>query len=173
MSLQQRLYFCACLAGTMVEEGMTNEHAAAFNAVLNSKPAELFEMVREVPGWNEMPVLALLKAIIERNAEELNTLSALQQWAARKVAYDANCASWIRARAETDDIWRSKPMSARQRYLLADTAQILEIQFPEGMNRGDAADWLEANGANVQLKIGGEWPWRLTKYILPTATKFR
>ena len=116
----------------------------------------MIEMVRQLPGWDEMSILGLLKAITERHEEELNTLSALQNWASRKAAYDADCASWSRAEAKTGDDWRSKPMTAGQRYHLADTAQILDIEFPEGMTRGDAADWLEANGANVQLKIEAE-----------------
>ena len=142
----------------MVDEGMTNDHAPAFNAILSSRPSQIIKMVRQPPDWEEMPILGLLKAIIERHEEELNTLSALQNWASRKAAYEADCASWSRAEAETGDDWRPKPMTAGQRYHLADTAQILEIEFPEGMNRGDAADWLKANGANVQLKFDGECP---------------
>ena len=38
--------------------------------------------------------------------------------------------------------------------LIADTAALLEIETPEHMNRGSAADWLDANDANVVLRLG-------------------
>ena len=44
-------------------------------------------------------------------------------------------------------------MTRGQRFLIADTAALLEIEIPEDMNRGAAADWLDANNANVVLRL--------------------
>ena len=45
-------------------------------------------------------------------------------------------------------------MTAGQRFLASDTCMLLDIEMPEGMNRGAVADWLDANYANVTIKFG-------------------
>jgi hypothetical protein len=75
------------------------------------------------------------------------SVSVTRRWE----AYRRELESWRRVDAETrcNGAWRSKEMSETQRHLVRVTAVHLEILIPIEMNRGQAADWLERHGANL------------------------
>lgn len=155
MSIQTRLFNCASLAGPYVDAGLEYENADAHYGLIHGTIDSLLEFAKTIPGWKNLPLVSLITLIVQRHDSELSDRAAVLQWAARKAAYDADCASWKKIEQEKGINWRTKPMTDGQRHCLADTAHILKIEFPEGMNRGAAADWLDANGAHVILRLKG------------------
>lgn len=156
MSIQRRLYDCASIAGPYVDEGLSHEQADAHYGLIHSTIETLGEFAKTIPGWQKLPLVSLLTLIIHRYEDEFANRAAVMQWAKRKAAYDADRASWKAVEQQKGLDWRNLPMTAPQRLLIADTARILETEVPEGMDRGEASDWLHANGANVLHSMGGE-----------------
>lgn len=97
----------------------------------------------------------LLPGIIDAHRDELHargvTVSRQRRW----IAYQADLARW---QAQPDDVkqgsWRERPMTTEQRELVRVTATLLDRPVPEGLDRGAAADWLDANGANLNYTKG-------------------
>ena len=153
MTNNRRLYACACLAGPMVDAGLGPQDADALKALLNGTLDDLTNFAGRLPQANAMPLLNLLVNIIARNRDDLTRLAAVLQWEQRKAAYEHDCAAWKAAEPTCTPTWRNLPMTRGQRFLIADTAALLEIEIPEDMARGAAADWLDANNANVVLRF--------------------
>ncbi len=149
MSMNERLYACASLAGPLVDGNLGHADANAFHGLLTFEAAEFAERISLVPGWSKMSVLDLIIGLVKEDHSDLAARFAVARWAKRKAAYDDECASWKAAADEKSDDWRAQPMSSAQRFLIADTARLLEIEIPEAMNRGEAADWLDRNGAHL------------------------
>ena len=156
MSIQTRLYDCASIGGPYVDAGLGHDQADAHYGLVQGTLEELVELAKSIPSWQNLPFVSLVAMIIEREGDELADRAAVIQWTRRRAAYDADRMSWKAAEAEKGDGWRNLPMTAAQRHLIADTARILIIDVPEGMDRGAASDWLEANGAHVIHRLGGE-----------------
>lgn len=154
MSNQKRLYDCASIGGPYVDAGLRHNQADAHYALVHSRLDVLADFAKGIPDWQDLSLLSFVTMIIESEGEELANRAAIMQWMKRKAAYDDKLASWIAAKMEKGDDWRGLPMTAPQRHLVADTARILEIEVPEGMDRGGASDWLEANGAHVIHRFG-------------------
>lgn len=155
MSIQRRLYDCASIGGPWVDAGLGHHQANAHYGLIHGTLGDLVKFASVIPDWHELPLVSLFAMIIERNSDELATRAAVMQWQKRKAAYDADCASWQAAEPQHGDGWRTRPMTTSQRHLIADTAQILVIEVPEGMDRGAAADWLDAHGAHLINRLGG------------------
>ncbi|MEN7536589.1 hypothetical protein [Aurantiacibacter flavus] len=153
MTNNRRLYACACLAGPMVDAGLGPQDADALKALLSGTLDDLASYAGGFPQAKAMPLLSLLVNIIECNWDDLTGLAAALQWEQRKAAYERDCLAWKAAEPTCDPAWRNLPMTRGQRYLIADTAALLEIEIPEDMDRGAAADWLDANNANVVLRL--------------------
>jgi len=154
MTIKNRLYASACLAGPLVDAGLGPTDADAFHALLSGTLDDLVAYADDLPQGRAVSLLSLVVTILARHGDYLEKLSAALQWETRKVAYDEDCASWKTAEADCGVAWREMPMTRGQRFLIADTAALLEIEIPEGMDRGTAADWLDANDANVVLRLG-------------------
>ena len=153
MTNNQRLYACACLAGPMVDGGLGPQDADALKALLNGTLDDLANYAGGLPQTHSMSLLELIVSIISRHEADLTALAAALQWEQRKTAYERDCLAWKAAETTCDPAWRDKPMTRGQRFLIADTAALLEIEIPEDMDRGAAADWLDANNANVVLRL--------------------
>jgi hypothetical protein len=153
MTNNQRLYACACLAGPMVDGGLGPQDADALKALLNGTLDDLANYAGGLPQTHSMSLLELIVSIISRYDADLTALAAALQWEQRKTAYERDCLAWKAAEPTCDPAWRDKPMTRGQRFLIADTAALLEIEIPEDMDRGAAADWLDANNANVVLRL--------------------
>jgi hypothetical protein len=154
MTNNRRLYACACLAGPMVDAGLGPQDADALKALLSGTLDDFANYAGDLPQANAMPLLSLLVNIIACNRDDLTGLAAALRWEQRKAAYERDCAAWKAVEPTCDPAWRDLPMTRGQRFLIADTAALLEIETPEHMNRGSAADWLDANDANVVLRLG-------------------
>ena len=156
MSINERLYACASLAGPLVDGSLGHADAVAFHGLLSLEAADFAERISRIPGSATMPMRDLVIALVKEDHDDLAARFAVAQWSKRKADYDDDCASWKAAALETGDDWREKPMTSAQRFLIADTARLLEIEFPENMNRGEAADWLNSHGAHLIFKLNGE-----------------
>ncbi len=153
MTINHRLYACACLAGPLVDAGLGPQEADALKGLLSGTFDNLVSYARDLPQAHSVTLLDLLVDIIARHNADLTALAAALQWETRKAAYERDCADWKAAEPTCDRAWRDLPMTRGQRFLIADTAALLEIETPEDMNRGSAADWLDANNANVVLRL--------------------
>ena len=153
MTNNYRLYACACLAGPMVDAGLGPQDADALKALLSGTLDDLANYARDFPQSHSVTLLDLLVDIIARYNADLTALAAALQWETRKAIYERDCAAWAAAEPTCDPAWRNLPMTRGQRFLIADTAALLEIEIPEDMDRGAAADWLDANNANVVLRL--------------------
>ena len=156
MSIHRRLYDCASIGGPYVDAGLGHNQANAHYGLIHATLDELTEFAKQIPDWQALPLVSLVAMIVERNNDVLTARSAVIQWTKRKTEYEADHASWKAAKPGKGDGWRTLPMTASQRYLIADTALILEIEVPEGLDRGAASDWLEANGAHLINRLGGD-----------------
>ena len=152
---KQRLYFSASLAGPLVDLGFTNNEAAPFHAALELTLSEFTALASKAPGGQSESLINLIAYIVGTHASALNHRAAVLNWSKRKAEYDEDCAEWHAAEPDRDRGWRSKPMTMGQRFLIADTAMLLEIDIPEAMDRGQAADWIDANGGNNTLIMKG------------------
>ena len=100
-----------------------------------------------------MSLLELIVSIISRHEDDLTALAATLQWEQRKAAYERDCSAWKAAEPTCDPAWREKSVTRGQPFLIADTAALLEIEIPEDMDRGAAADWHDVDNANVLLRL--------------------
>ena len=155
MTKNQRLYACACLAGPMVDGGLGPQDADAFKVLLSGTLDDLIKYAGCLTQTHSMSLLELIVSIVSLHEADFTALAAALQWEQRKVAYENDCAAWKAAEPTCDPAWRGKPMTRGQRFLIADTAALLEIEIPSDMDRGAAADWLDANNANVVLRLEG------------------
>lgn len=153
MTINHRLYACACLAGPLVDAGLGPQDADALKGLLSGTIDDLAEYARDLPQAHSVTLLELLVDIVARDHADLTALAAALQWETRKAAYERDCAEWKAAKPICDPTWRDLPMTRGQRFLIADTAALLEIEIPADMDRGAAADWLDANNANVVLRL--------------------
>lgn len=156
MSIEKRLHACAAIGGPYVDQGLGARHADAHFGLMNGTLEAFTSFAKAIPDWEDLPMVALVATIVLRDEQELENRAAVLQWTRRKAAYDADRASWKACESDKGDGWRALPMTAPQRFLIADTAAILEIEIPAGMDRGMASDWLDANGANVIRQIEGD-----------------
>ena len=148
-----RLYACARLAGPMVDAGLGPQDADALKALLSGTLDDFTNYAGDLPQTHSMSLLELIVSIISRHEADLDALAAALQWRQREADYERDCSAWKAAETTCEPAWRHKPMTRGQRFLIADTAALLEIEIPEDMDRGAAADWLDANNANVVLRL--------------------
>lgn len=156
MSIQKRLYDCASIGGPYVDAGLSHDQASAHYGLINGTLEDMANLAKAIPDSGDLPLVSLVAMIVERHKTELAIRAAVLQWTKRKTAYDAEHASWKTAEPNISADWRTLPMTEGQRHLMADTARILVIDVPEGMDRGAASDWLEANSAHVIYRLGGD-----------------
>lgn len=156
MTKNYRLYASVCLAGPMIDGGLGPQDGDALKALLSGTLTDLTNYAEGLPRAHSMSLLELVVSIISRHEVILTALAAELQWKQRKAAYERDCSAWKAAEPNCAPTWRDKPMTRGQRFLVADTAALLGIEIPEDMDRGAAADWLDANTANVVLRLEGD-----------------
>lgn len=92
--------------------------------------------------------------MIDRHDRGLSARGLYETWARRLAAYVEDRAEWL-ARDEEyrlEGAWREKAMTRGQRWLIRVTCRLRRIDVPGHLSRGDAADWLEAHGANMNYR---------------------
>ena len=92
--------------------------------------------------------------MIDRYDRDLSARGLYETWARRLAAYDEDRGEWL-ARDEEyrlEGAWRAEGMTRDQRWLVRVTCRLRRIDLPGNLSRGDAADWLEAQGANMNYR---------------------
>ncbi|MGL5839324.1 MAG: hypothetical protein ACRCY3_12565 [Sphingorhabdus sp.] len=141
------------LGAIMVHHGLSQQDARALDAALNTPMGEFYAALIEADvGTNANTLGELLSMFIDFRPAALSARGAALELERRRRAYLADREAWFAHEAATGDRrWRQKLMTKGQRYLIADTCRRLRCEPPEFANRGQAADWLEANGAHLDL----------------------
>lgn len=96
----------------------------------------------------------MLIAVIDRNERVLSARGLFETWQRRLAAYIEDRAEWLARDKEyrLEGAWRYEDMTRGQRWLVRVTCRIRHIDLPGNLSRGDAADWLEAHGANLNYR---------------------
>lgn len=155
MTNDKRLYDAVSLAGPLIDRGLKAGDAEALLGLLLLPARAIFDTLSSIDGWKSRQAIELIPEIIERDGLYLKNVAQLVLWQRRKLNYEADKASWLKADVGTG--WRKQPMSLGQKYLVQSTAAILLIEIPVGMDRGSASDWLDTHMAHLVLMIDNEF----------------
>lgn len=93
----------------------------------------------------------IITHLLDKEARDLAGRGLFFAWERRLSAYLDDRAEWLARDQEfrLDGAWRNAPMTADQRWLIRITCRVLRFGMPGHLLRGQAADWLEKNGANL------------------------
>lgn len=134
------LFFC----------GLVADDALAMLGLMSIGPIRLAALLREAAGHaSGIYVARLWPRLLAFRRDEYEARGRLVRWQRRWARYNIDHEAWLASPRRHDEDWRPKPMTARQRHLVRDTAIILDQPIPDGMRCGDAHDWLMAVGANT------------------------
>lgn len=140
------------LGGVMVNAGFQAADADALTGLLDLEATALAARIHEAaygqPAKNAAGVIADL---LDTEQRELAARGLFLTWQKRLALYLGDRAEWL---ARDDEFrlhgeWRSAEMTPDQRWLIRTTCRILRMAMPGHLLRGQAADWLEAHGANL------------------------
>jgi hypothetical protein len=142
------------LGADLADCGLQGKDALALMGLRSLPMSRLVRLLLDAHDRQPGAYLArLLPGIIDAHRDELHARGLAVSLQRRWRAYQADLASW---QAQPKDLkqgsWRERPMTAEQRELVRVTATLLDVPMPEGLTRGAAADWLEANGANLNYR---------------------
>jgi hypothetical protein len=134
------LYYCGLIA----------DDANAMLGLMSIGPVRLAEQLRRAAARRgELYVARLWPELLAMHRDDYEARGRYVSWQRRWARYSVEAEAWrVSSRREQDD-WRKRPMTARQRHLVRDTAISLGLTIPEGMDRGAAHDWLWRSGANI------------------------
>ncbi len=92
--------------------------------------------------------------LIDRRERVLSARGMFETWQRRLAAYAEDRAEWLARDAEyrLGGAWRHEGTTSGQRWLIRVTCRVRHIDMPGHLSRGDAADWLEAHGANLNYR---------------------
>lgn len=140
------------LGAVLVNAGFQASDADALAGALSTDPvifAERFiDAAMKRPGTNTADVIA---DILDQDQREFAARGLFLTWQKRLALYLQDRAEWL-ARDEELRLhgeWRQAEMTGDQRWLIRVTCRILRIEMPGHLRRGQAADWLEEHGANL------------------------
>jgi hypothetical protein len=143
------------LGGVLVNIGLSAIDADALAGLLAFWADQVWSDVDELIDTD--PSVTLGQAIvmmIDRYDRDLSARGLYETWLRRVATYDADRAEWL-ARDEEyrlEGAWRDAGMTRDQRWLMRVTCRLRRIDVPGHLSRGDAADWLEAHGANMNYR---------------------
>ena len=136
--------------------GLRYTHAAALPGLGTLGMPAMIERLASVPGRHRTLGGRLLLAL-EPGFAELDRRGRRSAFNRGAVAYADRCETFATREAVSEDCsWRAAPVTRRQRWTMVDTAIVLGIALPTCRTCGEAADWLEANGAILKYRQGGK-----------------
>lgn len=140
------------LGGVLVNESFQASDADALAGLLSldasSFTERFFNELRRNPGARAAEIIGNM---IDADPRELAALGLYAEWQRRLAVYLEDRSEWL-ARDEKfrlEGAWREGAMTADQRWLIRVTCRVLAIAIPGHLLRGQAADWLENRGANL------------------------
>lgn len=143
------------LGGVLVNHGLSAIDADALAGLLAFWADQVWGDIDDLIGAD--PSVSFGQAIvmmIDRYDRDLSARGLYETWVRRLAAYDADRAEWLARDAEfrLEGAWRHEGMTRDQRWLIRVTCRLRRIDVPGHLSRGDAADWLEAHGANMNYR---------------------
>lgn len=140
------------LGAVMVAAGFQAADADALAGLLHSPVARLRDGLASLAGDDlDRPAGQALAELIDTSARELEARGLYASWERRLQLYAEDRAEWLKRDLEfrLEGSWRQAPMTSGQRWLIRVTCRVLRLPMPGHILRGQAADWLESHGANL------------------------
>ena len=136
--------------------GLASGDATSWMGLMSTGPANVGRLLCEYATTSPNSYVGRAWGrLIDARREEYEARGRFVQWQRRWARYMTDAAAWAQSEANTTDaVWRALHMTSGQRALVQDCATILDIELPQGLNRGTAHDWLQRNGANVVYRKG-------------------
>lgn len=140
------------LGAVLVNAGFQASDGDAIAGLLDAEAVDFIDRVRAAASERPtMTVAELVAHILVLDQRELTARGLFLTWRKRLALYLEDREEWL---ARDDELrlsghWRDREMSADQRWLIRVTCRALRIAMPGHLRRGQAADWLEAHGANL------------------------
>ena len=146
------------LAAADRRAGYTGEMASA-RLYLRSLPVDKYSAIlaQYAMGSSDADNLSVEVAAVRANFDQWHRKGEAIILDRERRAYAAECARWAdREASQPTQSWRAKPMTRGQYFLIARTAEFLNVAEPTGkITRGAAHDWLKTHDANLRLRPDG------------------
>lgn len=143
------------LGGVMVAAGFQAADADGLAGLLDLGAADFAQrVVAAAASSDDLRASEVLAHLIDIDARALAGRGAYAAWERRLATYRADRAEWLARDEELrlEGAWRELIMTADQRWLIRVTCRVLRIAMPGNLLRGQAADWLENKGANLNYR---------------------
>lgn len=143
------------LGATLVGVGLSAIDADAVAGLLAFSADQVMADVEALIDLDPLASFGMaLVALIDRQARDLTARGLFETWEHRLSAYLEDRAEWLARDIEfrLEGAWRHETMTRGQRWLVRGTCRIRHLDLPGNLSRGDAADWLEASGANLTYR---------------------
>lgn len=142
------------LGGVMINAGFQAADADALAGLLDLDAVALAARIHEAAaGQGIKNAASVIADLLDTDHRELAARGLFLTWRKKLALYLEDRAEWL-ARDEEFRLhgeWRNAEMTADQRWLIRVTCRILRMAMPGHLLRGQAADWLEAHGANLSF----------------------
>lgn len=143
------------LGGVMVHLGLQASDADALAGLLGGIGHQLLTLAGDLADRDRAATLGtILVRLLDTQERELAAQGLFQAWQRRLAAYAEDRALWF-ARDEEyrlEGAWREQRMTSGQRWLIRVTCRIRHLDLPGHLLRGQAADWLDDHGANLNYR---------------------
>lgn len=140
------------LGAVMVAAGFQAADADALAGLLGSPVPRLRDGLASLASDDlDRTAGQALAQLLDINARELEAKGLYASWERRLRLYADDRAEWLKRDLEfrLEGSWRQAPMTSGQRWLIRVTCRVLQLPMPGHLLRGQAADWLESHGANL------------------------
>lgn len=130
--------------------GQVADDALAMLGLMSAGPQHVAAALREASvGAPREYVGRLWNTILGRSADDYKARGRFVTWQRRWVRYKVDLERWLDSLPDDGGHWRDRAMTVGQRHLVRDTAILLGLIIPYGMNRGQAHDFLMRKGGNA------------------------
>ena len=140
------------LGGVLVNIGLSAVDADALAGALAFYADEVVFDLDELVDADPLASFGtVLVRHIDRRDRDLTARGQFETWRKRLAAYQEDRSEWL-ARDEEYRLggaWRDEATTRGQRWLIRVTCRLRRIDLPGHLSRGDAADWIEAHGGNL------------------------
>jgi len=143
------------LGAVLVNAGMRAYDADALAGLLASNGHYMLSLSDELVDEDPSASLGtILTRLLDAKERELAARGLFATWCRRLDAYGEDRAEWLARNEEfrLEGAWREAPMTSGQRWLVRVTCRVRHLDLPGDLLRGEAADWLDANGANLNYR---------------------
>lgn len=140
------------LGGVLVNECFQASDADTLAGLLSLNASDFAErFTSELERNSGARAGEIIGNMIDADPRTLAALGLYAEWKRRLAVYLQDRSDWLARdeRFRLDGAWREGAMTADQRWLVRVTCRVLAIAMPGHLLRGQAADWLENHGANL------------------------